>query len=661
MHPESGLTGPPWLSSAGGGSGQSPLPGSFFFRCPSVQWTLTFPQPPRLLVRSGTALLRLTSRRKAGNSRETVVRGQSSKMDVLFLHVPKFNNHYKPIGEYSFILFPPMGLLGLADCLRQNGRSTEIIHLGVERQKQGEIDLERILSERNPDIVGLDLHWHFQAYDVIEVAKRIKRIRPDIAVLLGGFTATVFAEEILKSYECVDFVIRGESEVPILDLHRQYCSERAYDCVANLAYRSGGTVRLNPISYLADERMLNSLSFTDFTLLKDYPLFVESFSRYMNIPSLSEAMQRRIFRNRKGYPVFLGRGCPHACDYCGGGRESHIHINSRTRLSLRSVEAVAASLEDIQRFGFDFVFLSYDPLPCTRAEQFYLALFEQVKKRGLSLAFEIERWQLPTRKFIQAVRDTLPKGSMISLTLNSSSERVRKKNGLFFFSNQSVEECLAMMDEEGVDCLLFFAIGLPFETAEDLEETARYQKYLRSRFKRVKLMTFVIEIEPGSRLNDHPDSFEAKLHRSTFADYYHYHSLPSQNHFLESGYDRKDCPKPGEVAEAFCTQFCPRAKVRGVLAPLMCNMMSLIWRSGIIHLADRILQPQSSRTPHGVPALAPLPRGSRIPIPDGDVLAPEAASPSGAGARFRHSDSAPQPVEPPLVKISTKEDLMNRT
>ncbi|HEX4546020.1 MAG TPA: cobalamin-dependent protein [Candidatus Acidoferrum sp.] len=510
-------------------------------------------------------------------------------MDVLFLHVPKFKNYYKPIGEFSFILFPPMGLLGLADFLRHNNRSSEIIHLGVERQKYGEIDLERILAERNPAIVGLDLHWHFQAYDVIEVAKRIKKIRPDIAVLLGGFTATVFADEILKTYDCVDFVIRGESEVPILELHTQYRSRKAYDQVPNLAYRDGGTVKLNPVTYLADAKLLDSISFTDFALMKDYPVFVESFSRYMNIPNLSEAMQRKIFRDRKGYPVFLGRGCPHACSYCGGGRESHININNRTRLSMRSVTTVTRSLEDIERFGFDFVFLSYDPLPCTRAEQFYLSLFEEVKKRGIRLSFEIERWQLPTRKFIQEFRDKLPSGSMISVTLNSHNEEIRKKNGLFFFSNKALEECLAVMDEEGVDCLLFFAIGLPYETAKDLAESAEYQEKLRKRFKRVQFRTFMIEIEPGSPLSNNPEAFGVKLHRSTFVDYYNYHSLPTQNHFRESGYDRKDCPKQEEVAEAFCQKFCGRSKVSGILAPLVCEAMGLLWKSGLVKLVDKFL------------------------------------------------------------------------
>jgi len=420
----------------------------------------------------------------------------------------------------------------------------------VERLKHGEIDLERILQERNPDIVGLGLHWHFQAYDVIEVAKKIKQIRPDTPVVLGGFTATTFAEEILKTYDCVDFVIRGESEVPLLELHRQYRSAKAYDEVPNLSYRNGLSVKLNPVTYVADEALLESTCFTDFTLMKDYPIFVESFSRYMNITGLSESLQRRILLyNRKAYPVFLGRGCLNSCSYCGGGRESQVNICGRTCLSLRPVEAVAASLEDIQRFGFELVLLSYDPLPCTLAESFYLALFAQVKQRGIRLAFDIERWDLPTRVFIQAVRDTLPSGSVISLTLNSASEKVRKKNNAFAFDNQRLEECLAIMEEEGVSSLVFFAIGLPFETAADLQATADYQEYLRSRFKRVKLMTTMIELEPGSPLSNNPETFEVQLHRSTFADYYRYHSLPDRNHFQESGYDRLGCPKPEEVAE----------------------------------------------------------------------------------------------------------------
>jgi hypothetical protein len=73
-------------------------------------------------------------------------------MNVLFLHTPKFHNYYKPIGRFSFILFPPIGLLGLADYLRKNGHAAKMIHLGVGQHKNGSIDIGKILAENQPKV-----------------------------------------------------------------------------------------------------------------------------------------------------------------------------------------------------------------------------------------------------------------------------------------------------------------------------------------------------------------------------------------------------------------------------------------------------------------------------------------------------------------------------
>src|SRR5579885_1526731 len=124
-------------------------------------------------------------------------------MDLLLLHVPKFNNYYKPIGSFSFIGLPPIGLLGLADFIRRHDHTSQVVHLGVERQVTGSIDLDKLIAENHPALIGLDLHWHFQSFDVMETAKKIKASHPDIPIVLGGFTASFFAQEILHDYQCV--------------------------------------------------------------------------------------------------------------------------------------------------------------------------------------------------------------------------------------------------------------------------------------------------------------------------------------------------------------------------------------------------------------------------------------------------------------------------
>lgn len=513
-------------------------------------------------------------------------------MDVLFLHVPKFNNYYKPIGRFSFVLFPPIGLIGLADFLRKNGRDSTIVHLGVERQKYGELHLEKIIEKYQSDIVGLDLHWHFQSFDVIEVARTIKLKNADTAILLGGFTASIFAEEIIRDYDCVDFVIRGDGELPLLKLIDQYQSEKQYHLVPNLTYRSKGKVVTNPTSFVADSSLIDSICYTDFTLMKDYDLFVDSFSRYLNISDLSEQTQRFFLGRDRGYQVYIGRGCIHGCSFCGGSKESHETICSRRAPVLRSVEQILASIQDLENFGFNGVCLALDSVPRANADDYYVAIFNGIRDRALSLNIEVELYYLPSLRFLQAFRELPGKDSFLTISPHSPNERLRKKNSLYRYSNVELEHSLDMMDHARVNCLLCFTCGLPFETLMDLKEMSDYQRSVRRRYKRVRSKTSMIEIEPGSAMSKYPDRYGIHPLRITFEDYYKYHSRPSQNHWLEMGYDRDDCPSHAQVSHYFCRHFCERFKLSW-LSPVFCNIVSVIRKIGFFKLFDKIISLQS--------------------------------------------------------------------
>jgi len=53
-------------------------------------------------------------------------------MKTLLLHVPKFNNFYRPVGDFMWLNYMPMGLLAIADFLDRHGFEVEVVHLGVE-------------------------------------------------------------------------------------------------------------------------------------------------------------------------------------------------------------------------------------------------------------------------------------------------------------------------------------------------------------------------------------------------------------------------------------------------------------------------------------------------------------------------------------------------
>jgi len=510
--------------------------------------------------------------------------------DVLFIHVPKFNNYYKPIGRFSFILFPPVGLLGLGDYLTRNQHTTKIIHLGVEQLQYGSIDFDKILAENQPAIVGLDLHWHFQSYDVIEVARKIKQARPEIAILLGGFTASLLAHEILKDYPFIDFVIRGDAEIPLLQLVRHFESDKTYQDVPNLAYRQESGVVLNPTTYVADSAMLDSMCFTDFTLMKDYPSFVKSFSRYTHMPGLSEPFQRLLFGRHKGFQVYIGRGCVHDCSFCGGSHEAHALIGGRKCVALRSVGPIVSSIRDLARFGFDSACLALDSFPLIEADDYYVAIFEELKRLSVTLDIEVERYFLPSARFIESFRGLAGKGSFITLSPHTQNERLREKNGLYRYSNQAIENCLDLMEAQDVNSLLCFTCGLPFETREHLQEMARYQRRLRRKYKRLRFKTSMIEIEPGSGMSRNPALYGLALERTSFADYYRYHSQPAQNHWLEMGYIRQACPDHREVTKFFCRHFCERFRA-GRASPMICNVLAALWKVGAFQLFDKIIGP----------------------------------------------------------------------
>jgi hypothetical protein len=347
-------------------------------------------------------------------------------------------------------------------------------------------------------------------------------------------------------------------------------------------------VALNPTTYAADNAMLDSMCFTDFTLMKDYPRFVNSFSRYLHFSGLSEPFQRRLFGWHKAFQVYIGRGCAHECSYCGGSYEAHTLIGGRKCVAVRSVDSIVSSIQDLARFGFDSACLALDSFPLAKADECYIAIFEELKRLNLTLDIEVERYFLPSTRFLESFRGLAGKDSFITLSPHTQNERLRKDNGLYRYSNQDVEQCLVAMEDLGVNSLLCFTCGLPFETREDLENLAEYQQQLRKKFKRMRFKTCMIEIEPGSGMSRNPSKFGLQLDRSTFADYYRYHSLPAQNHWLEMGYKRSSCPDHAEVSKFFCRNFCERFKA-GRASPLICNTLAVLWKVGAFRALDKVL------------------------------------------------------------------------
>ncbi len=101
--------------------------------------------------------------------------------------------------------------------------------------------LTKILAKINPDLVGLSaMAWQFDT--CMKIAHLIKELCPETKIVIGGYHATIMAEEIAQSEEMqwVDFIARGEGEELCRRLVNGLDGTDDFADIPSLSYRPDG-------------------------------------------------------------------------------------------------------------------------------------------------------------------------------------------------------------------------------------------------------------------------------------------------------------------------------------------------------------------------------------------------------------------------------------
>ena len=520
---------------------------------------------------------------------------EGKRLDCVLLHTPKLDNWYKPLGDFIWINYLPIGMFALADYLVQHGYSAKIVHLGIEWIEDHSFNVIDFLENNRPDVVALSLHWHHQAYDVIRISEAIKTNYPDLFIVLGGFTASYYHREIMEDFPFIDAVIRGEAEEPLLKLVEKLTKkERDLREVPNLTWNKDGEIIENELSYIATEEDINKLRFTNISLLNNYETYVnyvghpfmwkKSFSKEQNFHKLSIGS--------KTFPLAIGRGCPVSCTWCAGSALSQKFITKRTKPIYRSIDKIIDSIKEALGYGYETMYVVFDPFPDN--QQFFIDLFAKIREERITCEMVFECFGLPTRPFVDAFHATFPnKESFLCISPDTGSERLRKIHKHYFYSNQALLDCLGYLREINVSTEVFFTYGIPGETLEDLKESIKLKNYIRKHFKNVRCIRVLsIEIEPGAPWHLDPLKYGIINDRPRFRDFYNAHSSKyNQTYsslgyfipdFFPSSYGVKDT-KDFEMAlqKIKCKHFCfltpnPRQSGPAWLGRLFCNVLFLM-------------------------------------------------------------------------------------
>jgi hypothetical protein len=445
---------------------------------------------------------------------------------ILYLHPAKQQVGFPftdPRFSYltPFTLYP-MGVIGLLNMLHREGLTVRGLNYPAESFITPGFDLEARLREiGTPRMILIDLHWYEHSFGALDVARVCKRQFPQIPIVVGGMTASLFAREILENFAWVDYIIRGDAEEPLRKLAGLLCAGTAQlrdlEAIPNLTYRWGDEVIENPLAYHISDEEFDRLDLCDSTFLDHADTYLGMAYVGRRGPFYPDSPPPE-----RGHWLSLGRGCTYHCSYCGGGQPSHEVISGRKRVLLRSPGQVADDLEALHDRGIDQAALSLDP--AIMGEDYWKAIFNDLSRRKVRIGLYQEAFQLPSEDYIEAYSECADlKHSQIALSPLSGDERVREMNGKHY-SNHELFTLTKVLRRRRIPLAIYYSFNLPGQDEAAMRKTMFVTERLGQSYPHPLLMVYnqPHTLDPCSPMSLHPEDFGISVELRSFQDYFDY-------------------------------------------------------------------------------------------------------------------------------------------
>jgi B12-binding domain/radical SAM domain protein len=454
--------------------------------------------------------------------------------DVVLIHPPAIYDFRKkplfpgalgPTVERVQFTKVPLGMLSIADYLDRHSYKVLVDNLADRMVSSKAFDAEEHIRNISARIYAIGLHFQQHCQGAIEVAKLCKKLHPDSLVILGGLTATYFHEEIIRKYEFVDAVIRGEAEKPFLQLIRALEKHGKLTATPSLTYRTdAGKICVTPL--MKPSVNLDEFEFTRFDLLEPKTSIFPS-----------DAEPRGSLQ--------VCRGCTYNCVTCGGSAYSYRTYFGMERPSFRSPRKI---VEDIQRLndqGIRFISLYQDPR--MGGEKYWKELMAALRRGKLDI--ELLSMDLLTTVDDEFVREvaTIGKPVILHICPDSGAYDVRRSQGRCY-SNEDLLRTIKLCHRYHILVVVFFSVGLAGETHETIRETwnlgeklhlldqaALIKGSFRGIERRVSIVGPIIGpilLDPGSLAFDFPEKYGYKLFFRNLEEYIKGLSAPSWHQWI---------------------------------------------------------------------------------------------------------------------------------
>jgi len=333
-------------------------------------------------------------------------------------------------------------------------------------------DADHILGQveaHRPDLVAVSVVTDDYGW-ALKWARRIKQ-RMAVPIVFGNAHPTCNAEEVLRQ-DCVDYVVRGEGEVTLLELVEMLEGKRRPHDVLGLGFKEDGKVRVNGLRPLIED--LDTLPFPDKDLYYDVMPYLDF-----------------------GYTTMTGRGCPYHCTFCGNNTTKKLYkqgVPLRQRWTRRHSPAYVVDEILWARDRYHIAHVRFNDEDFSYNRQ-WIRVFCALYKEKVGVPYSA--WVYPNTVDAEVARWMADSGcDTVEIGIQSGSERLRRDLMHRNTTDAQIARAIQDLKDAGIRVKVDVIMGLPSESKTDLDATA----HLLSRVRPWNVFAFWLRYYPDAEI-----------------------------------------------------------------------------------------------------------------------------------------------------------------
>lgn len=349
------------------------------------------------------------------------------RFNPVLLILPSYSSSH-----YASAMRPLAGMGYIAETLRENGIEYDVLDMGLGYSIK---HLKKKIATFKPELIGISM-MTFMHKDTYRLIHEIRSSFPNVHIVAGGPHISTMREAALKECLDIDYGIVLEGEETIIQL----CKGEGLSEIKGLIYREGDNIH-----YTGDRKFIENLNEVSFPKYEKFEL-----DKY----------------GVKEIAIVSSRGCPYNCIYCP------IQVAIGKKFRVRSADNVLYELEYWYKRGysrFDFVDDNFT-LHKKRVHEICVG----IERRGLK-DLELHcgngiRADKVDRKLLRRMREV--GFNYIAFGVEGGNNKVlgTLKKGETI---EVIEEGIKNACELGFRVSLFFLVGSPGETCDDIKDSVK--------------------------------------------------------------------------------------------------------------------------------------------------------------------------------------------